>query len=411
MMSLRETFRASIEAIATHRSRSLLTVLGILIGIAAVIVTVGLGEGSQAKVTAAVSSLGSNLLVVSPGSSTGAGGVRGGLGSASTLTLADATALASHIDAPDISAVAPVVQKNESMSAGGNTWSAPVIGTTPPYLGIRSRQISFGNFITQADVTSANEVAVLGTEVSAELFPGQNPVGQTIIINGSSFSVIGLLAAAGSSATANQDDQVIVPITTAQSLLIGGGNRTSVSQILLQAKSQNSISAAYQEANALLLQAHQITTPSAADFTITPETQLLATATSVSKTLTFLLTGIAAVSLLVGGIGVMNIMLVSVTERIAEIGLRKALGATPRAILRQFLTEALLLGLAGGILGVILGIGASLIVPKLTSNPVALSVSAIIGAVAVAAGIGLTFGVYPASRASRLAPIDALRGD
>ncbi|NNN13563.1 MAG: FtsX-like permease family protein [Acidimicrobiaceae bacterium] len=410
-MSLRETLRASIEAIATHRSRSLLTVLGILIGIAAVIVTVGLGEGSQAKVTAAVSSLGSNLLVVSPGSSTGTGGIRGGLGSASTLTIADATALASQVDAPDISAVAPVVQKNEAMSAGGNTWSAPVIGTTPPYLGIRSRQISFGNFITQADVTSGNEVAVLGTQVSAELFPGQNPVGQTVNINGSSFSVIGLLASAGSSATSNQDDQVIVPITTAQSLLIGGGSGTSVSQILLQAKSQNSISAAYQEANALLLQAHQITTPSAADFTITPETQLLSTATSVSKTLTFLLTGIAAVSLLVGGIGVMNIMLVSVTERIAEIGLRKALGATPRAILRQFLTEALLLGLAGGILGVILGIGASLIVPKLTSNPVALSVPAIIGAVAVAAGIGLTFGVYPASRASRLAPIDALRGD
>ncbi len=411
MMSLRETLRASIEAIATHRSRSLLTVLGILIGIAAVIITVGLGEGSQAKVTAAVSSLGSNLLVVSPGSSTGTGGVRGGLGSASTLTLADATALASHLDAPDISAVAPVVQKNEAMSAGGNTWSAPVIGTTPPYLGIRSRQISFGSFITSADVTSANEVAILGTEVSAELFPGQNPVGQTININGSSFSVIGLLASAGSSATTNQDDQVIVPITTAQSLLVGGRSGTSVDQILLQAKSQNSISAAYQEANALLLQAHQITTPSAADFTITPETQLLTTATSVSKTLTFLLTGIAAVSLLVGGIGVMNIMLVSVTERIAEIGLRKALGATPRAILRQFLTEALLLGLAGGILGVVLGIGASLIVPKLTSNPVALSVPAIIGAVVVAAGIGLTFGVYPASRAARLAPIDALRGD
>ncbi|NNN11860.1 MAG: FtsX-like permease family protein [Acidimicrobiaceae bacterium] len=410
-MSLRETLRASIEAIATHRSRSLLTVLGILIGIAAVIITVGLGEGSQAKVTAAVSSLGSNLLVVSPGSSTGTGGVRGGLGSASTLTLADATALASHLDAPDISAVAPVVQKNEAMSAGGNTWSAPVIGTTPPYLGIRSRQISFGSFITSADVTSANEVAILGTEVSAELFPGQNPVGQTININGSSFSVIGLLASAGSSATTNQDDQVIVPITTAQSLLVGGRSGTSVDQILLQAKSQNSISAAYQEANALLLQAHQITTPSAADFTITPETQLLTTATSVSKTLTFLLTGIAAVSLLVGGIGVMNIMLVSVTERIAEIGLRKALGATPRAILRQFLTEALLLGLAGGILGVVLGIGASLIVPKLTSNPVALSVPAIIGAVVVAAGIGLTFGVYPASRAARLAPIDALRGD
>lgn len=410
MMSFRETLRAALEAIGTHRSRSLLTILGILIGIAAVIVTVGLGEGSQAKVNAAVSSLGSNLLIVSPGSTTSSG-VKGGLGSSSTLTLADALALGSHVDAPSIGAVAPVVQRVESMQAAGNTWTAPVIGTTPPYLGIRSRQISDGSFITNAQVSSGSEVAVLGTAVSSELFPGQNPVGQSVDINGLSFSVIGVLSPAGSSATTNQDNQVIVPISTEQELLIGRSNGFAVSQILLQATSSNTIGAAYYEANDLLLQLHHITTPSAADFTITPETQLLSTARSVTQTLTFLLAGVAAISLLVGGIGVMNIMLVSVTERISEIGLRKALGATPRAILRQFLTEALLLGLTGGMLGVFLGLGAALVIPRLISNPVTISATAIIAAVGVAAAIGLVFGVYPATRAARLAPMDALRGD
>ncbi len=409
MMSLSETLRAALEAIGSHRSRSLLTVLGILIGIAAVIVTVGLGEGAQGRVSSAISALGSNLLIVTPGS-TNTGPVRGGLGSASTLTMADAQALSSHIDAPQISAVAPVVQKSEAMKANGQTWSAPVIGSTPTYLSIRDRQVTSGRFITQADVTNGSEVAVLGPTVATELFPGQYPVGQTIVIGKNLFQVIGVLNSAGSSASSNQDDQVIIPITTAQNQLVGTTN-FSVSQILLQATSSSTIGAAYQEANDLLLQLHGITSPAAADFTITPETQLLSTAKNVTKTLTILLAGVAAISLLVGGIGVMNIMLVSVTERIKEIGLRKALGATPSAIMRQFLSEALVLGLVGGIIGVSLGVGLAVALPYLISNPVAISGPAVAGAVVVAAGIGLVFGVYPASRAAKLAPIDALRSE
>ncbi|NNN08511.1 MAG: FtsX-like permease family protein [Acidimicrobiaceae bacterium] len=406
-MRFSETLRAAVDAIISHRSRSILTVLGILIGIAAVIVTVGIGEGTQSSVTSAISALGSNVLTVTSGSST-TGGVRGGAGSSTSLTMSDALALGSNANAPQVVAVAPVVQTQASMQAGSSTWTAPVIGTTPPYLGIRGRQLSAGRFITPSDVTSRAAVAVLGSQVASELFAGQDPVGQTVDIGTTPFQVVGTLKSAGSSST-NQDDQVIVPITTAQQVLIG--NISSISQILLKASSSSTIGPAYQEANDLLLQLHGITVPSQADFTITPDSQLLATTAAADAALTILLVAIAAISLLVGGIGVMNIMLVSVTERIREIGLRKALGATPGVILRQFLAEALLLGLAGGIIGVGLGVGLAILLPHLISQPVAISSPAILGSVFIAAGIGLVFGVYPASRAARLTPIDALRSD
>ncbi|HEX4018532.1 MAG TPA: ABC transporter permease [Frankiaceae bacterium] len=410
-MSWWETLRTGLEAVRTHRLRSCLTMLGILIGIAAVILTVGLGEGAQAKVSGQINALGSNLLIVSPGSSTSSSGVRGGFGSASTLTVRDAAALSNKTVAPDIKAVAPTVSTSESLTAGSTNWTTSVVGSQPDWLPVRARTLAAGRFITAADVSSRAAVVVLGTTTAQELFGGASAVGQSVTINSIPFQVIGELTPIGSSSTENQDDTAIVPITTAQTRLIGGSSRSSVSTIYLEAGSSKMLSAAYQEANNELLATHGITLATAADFSIATQQSILSTATSVDKTLTILLAGIAAISLLVGGIGVMNIMLVSVTERIKEIGLRKALGAPPRVIRRQFLVESSVLGFAGGILGVGLGIVGAVLLPKVISQPIAISGLAAAGAIAVAVAIGVVFGVYPASRAARLAPIDALRGD
>jgi putative ABC transport system permease protein len=412
-MNWLETARTSLAAVRSHRLRSLLTMLGILIGIAAVILTVGLGEGAQKQVSDQISALGSNLLIVSPGSSTSSAGVRGGFGSASTLTAADATALSSTVSAPDIAAVAPTTSTEEELTAGSTNWTTSAVGATPAWLSVRARSVTEGRFITAHDVSTDAAVVVLGSETASELFSGRDPIGQTVTIASVPFQVVGLLnsVGSGSSATADQDDQAIIPLSTATTRVIGGTSRTSVSDIYIEAKSSGTISAAYQEANAELLALHGITAATDADFSIASQQSILSTATSVDKTLTVLLAGIAAISLLVGGIGVMNIMLVSVTERIREIGLRKALGATPRAIRRQFLLEASVLGLSGGVLGVALGVVGAVVLPHVISDPISISPAAAGGAIVVAVAIGVGFGVYPASRAARLAPIDALRSE
>ena len=413
-MSWLETARTGINGVRSHRLRSFLTVLGILIGIAGVIIAVGLGEGASAQVTSEINSLGSNVLTITPGSSTSSTGIRQALGSASTLTMADVGALSSQVDAPDIKAVVPITSQTEVLTAGSSTATTSVQGTTSNWLTVRGRTLAEGRFIDNQDVNDHAVVGVLGATTASELFTRGDPVGQTIDVNGVPVTVVGVLTSTGtssSSSSSNPDDTLIIPITTGAERIFGGTSRNSVSSIAIQARSSADLTGAYQEADHLLLQLHGITDAANADFTITSEQSLIAANTSVDHTLTILLGGIAAISLLVGGIGVMNIMLVSVTERIREIGLRKALGATPRVIRRQFLVEASVLGIIGGILGVAAGILGVIYLPGLIGNPISTSPTAAVGALAIALAIGVLFGVYPASRAAALAPIDALRNE
>jgi putative ABC transport system permease protein len=406
-MSWLETMRSGLEAIRAHRLRSALTMLGIVIGISSVIVTVGLGLGAQAEVRKQIDALGSNLLVVSPGSSTDSSGMRGGFGTGTTLTLADATALDDDTVAPDVARVAPVVNANASMINGTTNWTSRLVGTTTDWTIVRKRTVSRGRLFTSSEQQAAAKVVVLGSETASELFAIGNPVGQTVTVNGQPLTVIGVLAASGSSSTAtSEDDMALMPITTAKQLT--GSASSTISTLYVEATSQANLSAAYQEIDAALLTLHRVTTP---DFTIASQDSLLETANATNKTLTILLGGIAAISLLVGGIGVMNIMLVSVTERVREIGLRKALGATPRAIGRQFLVEAGTLGTAGGAAGIALGVVAAIVIPRFVDQHVSISLTATLVALLVALLLGVGFGVYPARRAARLTPIDALRSE
>ncbi|WP_300677607.1 ABC transporter permease [Nocardioides sp.] len=409
-MNWLDTFRTATDAIRAHRMRSILTMLGIVIGIASVILTVGLGQGAQDKVKDQISALGSNLLIVSPGSTTSSGGVRGGFGSATTLTLQDSEAIADKTAVPDVAAVAPVASTSLSITAGETNWTSSVVGTTPSWLDVRAREVSSGRFFTSAEANSGANVVVLGSDSASELFSGPiSPVGQTVQIAGTEFTVIGVLSSSGASSSGtSEDDVAVMPIATEKR--ITGSSSSSVSTIYVEGASQDTLSGAYQEINALLLNSHGVAS-SSADFSISSQASLVSTANSTNKTMTVLLAGIAAISLLVGGIGVMNIMLVSVTERIREIGLRKAIGATPAVIRRQFLVEASLLGLLGGLIGVAIGFLGSWILPSLIDQPVSMSAIAVSAALGTSLALGIGFGVYPASRAARLTPIDALRSE
>ena len=408
-MNWLETLRTAVDAVRAHRLRSMLTMLGIVIGISSVVLTVGLGLGAQEQVRKQIDSLGSNLLIISPGSSTDSSGVRGGFGSASTLTLADAQAIADRSVAPDVARVAPTSSAMTSVTAGITNWTTKLVGTTTNWKEVRRRTLASGRYYTADEAARGAHVVVLGSETASELFDRGNPVGRTVSVDGTTLTVIGVLDESGASSDdSNEDDLAVVPLATAQR--VTGSTNTSLAAVYVEARSADLLSAAYQEVRAALLTGHDVTSAEA-DFSIATQDALLETANSTNRTMTILLGGIAAISLLVGGIGVMNIMLVSVTERVREIGLRKALGATPAAIRRQFLIEASLLGVAGGVVGSGMGVVGALVLPAMIDQPVSISAPAIALALLVALGLGVGFGVYPAGRAARLTPIDALRNE
>jgi putative ABC transport system permease protein len=405
-VSLLRTFQTGLRGLVGHRLRSGLTTLGILFGVAAVICTVGIGQASADSVNSRIAALGTNLLTVTPGS-TVSGGVFGGGGSANTLTMNDVSGLRDHANAPDIAAVAPVVQGRGSLISLSSNWNTTVQGSTPEWLTTNARSTGIGSFLTPIDLNKHSQVVVLGATTAQNLGAS---VGDTITINRIPFQVIGVLTSTGGQAFTNGDDLAVVPLTTAQDE-VSGGSPNSVQRILLSATGAATVGSAYQEADQLLLNTHHITDATNADFSIQAQSTLASTAQQVTTTLTILLASVAAISLLVGGIGVMNIMLVSVTERTSEIGLRKALGAAPRDLLRQFLVEASTLSLLGGLLGVGVGVLAGVLIPRFSSIGVTITAAPVLIAVTVAAGVGLIFGVYPAARAARLAPIDALRAE
>jgi putative ABC transport system permease protein len=400
------TVATGMRGILSHRLRSILTTLGILFGVAAVISTVGIGTASSQSVENSINALGTNLLTITGGSSSRSG-VRGAMGSAATLTMSDVAGLEDHDDAPDIAAVAPVVEGSATLTtASGTNYTSTVQGSTPAWLATNARSVAQGSFFSQKDVQLHGQQMVLGATTASELGV---TVGDSVSVGSDAFQVIGILKSVGSQGFTNSDDLAVVPITTAQDELVGG-SPNSVQRILLSATSASTVGSAYIEADQELLNTHGITDGSP-DFSITSQAQLASTVSSVTQTLTILLASIAAISLLVGGIGVMNIMLVSVTERTREIGLRKALGATPGDILRQFLVEAIALSAVGGALGVIVAVLVQVLVPRFTSIAISITATPVVIAVCVSAAVGLVFGVYPAARAARLAPIDALRSE
>jgi putative ABC transport system permease protein len=390
-------------ALSRNRMRSALTVLGIIIGVAAVIATLAIGQGARASVQAQIRSLGANTLTVMPGTIT-AGGVRTGGGS-QTLTTDDADAI--RKEAPAVVGVAPTVRTVGQVVAGANNWSTQVIGTTADYITIRQWPLQSGVFITDPDVRGAAKVCVLGQIVVDQLFPGADPVGQTVRIKDVPFRVIGVLSFKGGSGFGgNQDDIVMIPISTAMRRLVGV---THIQNISVSAASESQVDQASQQITDLLRQRHRIHQGDNDDFMIFTQLEMSQAAESTSKVMTLLLASIAAVSLLVGGIGIMNIMLVSVTERTREIGIRRAIGARRNDILLQFLVEAAVLSLAGGAFGVLIGMVSAKVVSTLAHWPTLVSPTAVITAFGFASLVGLFFGWYPAQRASRLDPVEALR--
>jgi putative ABC transport system permease protein len=394
------------SAMAANRLRSFLTMLGMVIGVGAVILMLAIGQGAQYQVNQSIASMGSNLFIILSGSST-SGGVRMGGGAAPTLTLADAQAIA---ELPTVAAVAPTQPGTAQVIYEQNNWSTMVEGTTPSFLEVRDWPLASGYPFSDSDVREATRVALLGQTVAQNLFGDTDPVGKTIRIQRSPYLVTGVLAPKGQSLDGrDQDDTILIPVTTAQTKLFGSPFPGSVRFMMAEAASAQAMPAAERAMKELLRQRHHLQKNADDDFSIRNLTALADAAEATTKVMSLMLGAIASISLVVGGIGIMNIMLVSVTERTREIGIRMAVGARRQDILLQFLLEAVIISVAGCLVGVALGVGGAALVNRLAETAVVITLSSILLAFAVAAGVGIFFGFYPANQAARLNPIEALR--
>ncbi|MEK6789465.1 MAG: ABC transporter permease [Pseudomonadota bacterium] len=398
--------REALLALKANRLRSFLTMLGMIIGVGSVIAMLAIGQGVQARIEQSIKSMGSNLFIILPGA-TSANGVRTGFGSAPNLTVEDATALK---NTRHVIAVAPVVQSNAQVIYGTQNWNTTIIGSNADYFGLRDWVVTSGYAFDAPELQSAAQVALIGQQVASNLFGDNDPIGETLRIRNVPFQVIGVLGSKGQSLDGrDQDDTVVIPITTAQRKLSGSRFRTSVRLIMVQAESEAVMPQAEQDLRDQLRQRHRLSADAEDDFTLQNLTAIAKTAAETTAILSLLLGAIAGISLLVGGIGIMNIMLVSVTERTREIGIRMAIGARPNAIRMQFLLEAILISLVGCLIGLGVGIAGAYAAAMAFDLLVIVTLSSMLLAFGVAAAIGVFFGFYPANRAAKLKPIDALR--